>query len=116
MTIVDAYDTDTAATYSSCTPLGYSSYEYTYVQSIIDSAYLADLTGDITAFAFLPTTSNGGSYYTNVTLYLANVSESDLSAGFIVPDSNHHEPSDLSASALSRLKGLYTPGPLAWKR
>ena len=89
MTIVDAYDTDTAATYSSCTPLGYSSYEYTYVQSIIDSAYLADLTGDITAFAFLPTTSNGGSYYTNVTLYLANVSESDLSAGFIVPDSNH---------------------------
>ena len=89
MSRVDAYDTVTPSSYSSCTPLGYSSYEYTYVQSIIDSAYLADLDGDITAFAFLPTTASGGSYYTNVTIYLANVSDSVLSAGFILPDSSH---------------------------
>ena len=35
-------------------PVGYSCYNYSYTQMIIDSAQLASITGDITAFAFKP--------------------------------------------------------------
>ncbi len=84
-----SYDSTMAPTTSSYAPIGYSYYNYAYVQTIVDSATLAGLNGDISAMAFKPATTNAGTYYTNMDVYLANVSDSDLSAGFILPDSTH---------------------------
>ena len=85
---VYSYDPTWSATTSTDSPLGYSFYNYGYVQTIIDSAQLAALDGDITAFAFSPASTNQGSYYNHCDVYLANVSESSLS-GFIHPDATH---------------------------
>ncbi|MBR1549554.1 MAG: fibronectin type III domain-containing protein [Bacteroidales bacterium] len=84
------YDTTTAATSSSYSPLGYSYYNYGYTQTIIDSAYMARLGGtSVGAVAFKPLTTTAGDKYNGITVYMANVSESDLSAGFILPDATH---------------------------
>ncbi|MBO7052785.1 MAG: fibronectin type III domain-containing protein, partial [Prevotella sp.] len=82
---VDSTMTSTTSQYA---PIGYSTYNYSYVQTIIDSAFIADLQGDITAFAFNVTTASAGDYFTGMDVYMANVSESSLS-GFITPDSAH---------------------------
>ena len=84
-----SYDSTMSATTSTHGPIGYSFYNYGYVQTIIDSAQLAGLNGDITAFAFSPANTDRGNYYTHCDLYLANVPESSLS-GFILPDSTHN--------------------------
>ena len=89
MTYVENYDASMSNTTSSYGPIGYSTYNYSYVQTIIDSAHLADLSGDITAFAFQPSNTDASSYFTNMTVYMSNVPESDLSAGYIHPDSTH---------------------------
>ena len=83
------YDSTMSSTTSSYSPIGYSAFNYSYVQTIIDSAYLAGLDGDITAFSFVPASTSAGTYFTNMSVYMANVSESDLSSGFIHPDSSH---------------------------
>ena len=84
-----SYDTTLTVTTSSYSPIGYSLYNYGYVQTIVDSANLASMTGDITAFAFNPVDGTTGDYYTNMTVFMANVSESDLSSGWILPDATH---------------------------
>ena len=89
LTTVENFDGSMSTTTSSYGPIGYSTYNYSYVQTIIDSAHLAGLGGDITAFAFHPANTSAGSYFTNMTVYMANVPESDLSAGYIHPDSTH---------------------------
>lgn len=71
------------------TPLGISIYGYGYVQTLIDSAQMAGLTDPINAFAFSTATATNGYYYNHIDVYMANVPESDLSGGFIHPDSNH---------------------------
>ena len=83
------YDPSASSTTSSYSPIGYSTYNYSYVQTIVDSANLAGLVGDITAFAFNPVNGNKGDYFTNMTVFMANVSESDLSSDFILPDATH---------------------------
>ncbi len=85
-----SYDTTLTNTTSSYSPIGYSLYNYGYVQTIVDSANLASMTGDITAFAFNPVDGTTGDYYTNMTVFMANVSESDLSSGWILPDATHN--------------------------
>jgi hypothetical protein len=85
-----AGSTSSAST-TSYGPIGYSCYNYSYVQVIIDSAALSDLSGDIIAFGFKPENANSGnygSYFTNMDIYMANVSESSFT-NFILPDSNH---------------------------
>ena len=83
------YDsTMTSTTTSQYAPIGYSTYNYSYVQTIIDSAFMAEMQGDITAFAFNVSTASAGDYFTGMNVYMANVSESSLS-GFITPDSAH---------------------------
>ena len=89
LTTVENFDGSMSTTTSSYGPIGYSTYNYSYVQTIIDSAHLAGLGGDITAFAFHPSNTSAGSYFTNMTVYMANVPESNLSAGYIHPDSTH---------------------------
>ena len=71
-------------------PVGYSCYNYSYVQTIVDSAHFAGLTEGITAFAFLPTLSTGNDKYNGITMWMANVSESNLTAGPILPDDSNH--------------------------
>ncbi len=77
----------TTTTYS---PIGYATYNYSYVQNIIDSAQMADIAGEIVAFSFFPTNTTANNYWTNMTVYMANVPESTLDAGFIHPDTVNH--------------------------
>lgn len=72
-------------------PIGYSYYNYSYVQTIIPASQLADLTGEVTAFAFnVASMASGSSEFQNMTMWMANVSEDDLSSGFIMPDATSH--------------------------
>ena len=84
------WDSTMSTTTSSYSPIGYATYNYSYVQTIIDSAMLATLGGDITAFAFYPTSTTSSDYYTHMDVYMANVSESTVPSGFIHPDSTDH--------------------------
>ena len=84
------FDPNGSMTTSTYTPIGYSLYNYSYVQTIIDSADLTSLGGDISAFAFnAGTITTGSTYFNNMTVYLSNVSENNLSNGFIHPDATH---------------------------
>ena len=87
---VTNFDTTMSPTTSSYSPIGYSTYNYSYVQTIIDSAQLAELTGDITAFAFSAASTSAGTYFTNMTVYMANIPDSisDLSSSFIHPSTD----------------------------
>ena len=85
-----SYDSTMTSTTSSYAPMGTSFYNYGYVQTLIDSAQMAGLTDPITAFAFSPSTTSQGNYYTHIDVYMANVPESDLSSGFIMPDTTTH--------------------------
>ena len=94
-----SYDPAWATTTSNYAPMGYSYYNYGYVQTLIDSAQLAGLDGPITAMAFNPVDGNMGEYYTNMDIYLANVPESDLSVNFIYPDTTTHRFVQVTNSA-----------------
>ena len=92
--MVENFDSTLTTTGTSTyVPIGFSLYDYGYVQTIVDSAYMANagLTGDITAFAFnAGAITTGSQMYENMTVFLANVSENNLSSGWILPnDSNH---------------------------
>ncbi|MBR1834833.1 MAG: fibronectin type III domain-containing protein [Bacteroidales bacterium] len=91
ITAIYNYDTSVLSTSSTpYAPLGFSYYNYGYTQTLIDSAHLAGLVDhNIGAFAFLPTTTTAGNYFNHITVYMANVSETDLDSAFILPDSNH---------------------------
>ena len=88
--VVQNYTNNLTSTTSSYTPIGYSYFNYGFVQTIIDSAALAGLNGEISHFAFHPASTSEGSFFNNMEVYMANVSESDLATKFIVPDSTHH--------------------------
>ncbi|MBP5541806.1 MAG: fibronectin type III domain-containing protein, partial [Bacteroidales bacterium] len=85
----DSWDSAWSATTNNYSPIGYSFYNYTYVQTIIDAARFAEVEAEITAFAFNPAASTAGDEFNHMDVYMANVSESDLSNGFIMPDANH---------------------------
>ncbi|MCQ2221028.1 MAG: fibronectin type III domain-containing protein, partial [Prevotella sp.] len=73
----------TACTQSTQYFPGYSLYNYSYSEVIIDSADLAGST-DITAFQFKPQdVAAGSSYMNNCTIYLAHTNLTNLSRGFI---------------------------------
>jgi hypothetical protein len=87
--VVENWDSTMSATTSLYAPIGFSTYNYSYVQTIVDSAFFAGLENEIIAFEFQPSSTSAGSYFTHMTVYMANVSESNLSNGFIHPDSAH---------------------------
>ena len=75
---------------SSYSPIGYSYYNYSYVQTIIDSADMAAIYGaPINTIGFITNSDAGGAQFNNMHVYMANVSESNLSSRFIKPDTNH---------------------------
>ena len=89
-TVLYSYDTTWSETTSSYGPIGYSFYNYGYVLTLLDSAQFAGLQNDITAFAFKPTVTTAGDEYNGMTMWMANVPETSLSASSpIVPDNNH---------------------------
>lgn len=69
--------------------LGDGYQKYSYVQTLIDSANIASLRGDISAFALKAYSSGSGRLYSDVDIYMANVPERSLSGGFIHPDEGH---------------------------
>ena len=84
------YDTTQMATTSIYSPVGYSYYKYSYVQTIIPAARLTDLAGEINAMAFNASTGSAGSVFTNMTVWMSNVSEDNFSDDyFILPDPTH---------------------------
>ena len=89
--LAHSYNDSWSPTSSSYAPMGYSTYNYGYIQTIIDSAQMAGFENvPITAFSFNPSTSDRGDYYEHMDIYMANVPESDLASGFILPDTVNH--------------------------
>lgn len=88
-TEADNFESSMTETTSSYSPIGYSYYNNGYVQTIIPANRLSSIAGDINAIAFLPANTTAGSYFTGMSVWLANVSESEFTDGFIVPDNNH---------------------------
>ena len=67
----DTNDTTLVLTTSSYLP-GYSFYNYSYTQTLFDSTELSALAGPINGFDFYATTSTGGDYFHNCTIYMGN--------------------------------------------
>lgn len=83
------YDTTFVTSSLGSAPIGSNNAPYSYTQTIIDSAFLAGLEGGITALAFRPSTYTEGAHLSHISVYLANVADSDLTAGPIIPDAGH---------------------------
>ena len=83
------FDSTIAPTTSSYAPAGYSLFNYSYVQTIIPASRMSTDGTEIAAMAFKPASTDAGTYFTNMDVYMANVSENDLNNGFIHPDSSH---------------------------
>ncbi len=88
-TFRENYDSTLVPSTAIMVPIGANNANYSYTQTIIDSAFLSGLEGGITALAFHPSSLTEGDHLTHITVYLANVPEEDLSAGPILPDSGH---------------------------
>ena len=95
-TTVFNYDSSLYSNETSFSPIGYSVYNYSYVQTIVGSDYLNHLNdNEISAMAFYTKglsleNSIASDMFENITVYLANVPESNLTLGYIHPDSNTH--------------------------
>ena len=84
--IAENWDSTMTSTTSTYAPMGYSFYNYSYVQTIIDSSFLVNLTDEISALAFHPSTASQGDYFNHMTVYMANIPANlDLSSSFILP-------------------------------
>ena len=82
---MENFDSTATSATSSYSPVGYSLYNYSYVQTIIPAACMDANGTEISAMAFKPASTSAGSYFTNMDVYMANVSENDLSSAFIMP-------------------------------
>ena len=83
------YDSTQSATTSSYSPVGYSLYNYSYVQTIIPAGRIGDLAGEVTAMAFNTASTTAGTHFTNMTVWMANVSEDSFPGDFIQADATH---------------------------
>ncbi len=70
-------------------PIGFNSTPYSYAQTLIDPAHLAGLEAGITALAFRPSNYVEGDHMNNISVWLANVADTNLNNGPIVPDAAH---------------------------
>ena len=70
-------------------PIGFNGHPYSYVQTIIDSGYLAGLEGGITALAFHPIDNVAADHQSAISVYLANVADTAFGTGPILPDAGH---------------------------
>lgn len=83
------YDSTQNASTSSYSPVGYSLYNYSYVQTIIPAGRIGALDGEITAMAFNVASTSAGAYYTNMTVWMSNVTEDSFDGDFIQADATH---------------------------
>ena len=84
----DNFDSTMAYEYIPSAPVGYNGY-YSYVQTLIAPVRLSGLEQGITAFAFRPVDYTEGDHLNNVSVWLANVADTALNDGFILPDADH---------------------------
>ena len=96
--IMENFDSTMTSATSSYSPIGYSFYKYSYVQTIIPASRMDATGSEITAMAFLPVSTTAGSFFNNMDVYMANVSENDLANAFIMPDSAHQFVHVISAA------------------
>jgi hypothetical protein len=80
-TPVTVTNVDTATGTTSYFP-AYCLYNYSYSEQIIPADSLVGI-GDIKALMYKPTNTTSNTYYTNCTIYLANVTVENLSNGFV---------------------------------
>ena len=87
--VVDCYDTDSSSIGNQDIPVGSCQYVYTYSQNLIDSAYLSGMSAAIIAIGCFPKATTDPDWFRGVTVYMANVRDTDLAEDFIVPDEDH---------------------------
>jgi hypothetical protein len=85
----DNYDSTMQYNLTSVGPVGYNGVGYSYVQTLVSPEHLAGLEEGLTALAFHPGTYVEGSHMSNVTVWLANVADTALNDGPILPDADH---------------------------
>ena len=84
-------------------PIGSNVSNYSFTQTIVDSAFLAGLEDGITALAFRPINHTVGDHQNNVTVYLANVPDTAFGNGPIVPDAGHRFVKVIDSANFSHL-------------
>lgn len=71
-------------------PVGSNGSPYSYVQTLVEPSHLAGLEEGITALAIRPADYEEGLYMNNITVYLANIPDTSLNDGPILPDATHN--------------------------
>lgn len=93
---------------------GYSLYNNSYSEVIIPADRLEGI-GTIKALQFKPANTNGGTYFTNCEVYLANTSDDNLSAGFTADRSSFQQvwSGDMSYTSADWQTLMFTT-PFVW--
>ncbi len=93
---------------------GYSYYNNSYSEVIIPANRLEGI-GTIKALQFKPANTNGGTYFTNCEVYLANTSDDNLSAGFTADRSSFQQvwSGDMSYTSADWQTLMFTT-PFVW--
>lgn len=93
---------------------GYSYYNNSYSEVIIPADRLEGI-GTIKALQFKPANTNGGTYFTNCEVYLANTSDDNLSAGFTADRSSFQQvwSGDMSYTSADWQTLMFTT-PFVW--
>lgn len=99
-------------------PVGYNGY-YSYAQTLVEPAFLAGLEQGITALAFRPSSYIEGDHMNNVTVWLANVSDTSLNDGFLLRDADHHfvkviDSANFCHTATTQWQPLHFDRPFLW--
>jgi hypothetical protein len=84
-------------------PIGSNVFDYSFTQTIVDSAFLAGLEDGITALAFRPINHTMGDHQNNVTVYLANVPDTAFGNGPIVPNAGYRFVKVIDSANFSHL-------------
>ena len=114
----DNFDTNMAYSPAGSMPIGYNGY-YSYVQTLVAPAHLAGLEEGITAMAFRPTNHQEGDHLKNVSVWLANVADTALNDGFLVPDNEHYfvkvvDSANFCHTATSDWQTIHFDRPFRW--
>ncbi len=93
---------------------GYSYYNNSYSEVIIPANRLEGI-GTIKALQFKPANTDGGTYFTNCEVYLANTSDDNLSAGFTADRSSFQQvwSGDMSYTSADWQTLMFTT-PFVW--
>lgn len=83
-TVVYSFDTLWPQGTTVMAPMGNSTFDFSYVQTLVPARLLAPLQGPITAMAFYSENGLGGDGYAHITVSMANVADTSLADGFVM--------------------------------